>query len=248
MSGSAPSAPPGAAATSRPVGRPPRVDREAIADAVLEIGLGNATMAAVADRLGISVAGLYYHVRNRKELLVLAAERSLSLVALPDDRGQHWAQWLREWARYSFAALTDEPEVFRQYVEGAVSTERVLEVADIVIQVLSRHGFSPDEALDAWSAVGTVAVGAAAEVAGQAAATAGGRPPAAEWHRVLATRDGQLPGVRQVTVEQRVDVQTRFENELTTMLVGIAARRGERWDDVATSDGVKPEHEQPAAV
>ena len=60
------------------IGRPPRIDRTAIAEAVLELGLDGISMKAVADHLGVSVAGLYHHVANRHELLVLAAERSLS--------------------------------------------------------------------------------------------------------------------------------------------------------------------------
>lgn len=210
---------------SRPVGRPPKVDRATIADAVLEVGLSRATMATVANHLGISVPGLYYHVRNRKELLLLAAERTLAAVELPEDRGQHWTEWLREWARYSRQALADEPEVFRQYLEGALATERVVEVADSVIRVLARHGFTPREALAAWAAVGSVAVGAAAQSVGQSAATAAGRSPAAEWHRILAAR-----GVRTEAFGMEFDLEASFEDELTTMLIGLAARRGESWE------------------
>jgi AcrR family transcriptional regulator len=220
------------ATAPRPVGRPPRVDRDAIADAVLQIGLSRATMAAVADRLGMSAAGLYYHVRNRKELLILAAERSLAAVELPEDRGQHWAEWLREWARYSHQSLAGEPEVFRQYLEGAVATERVVEVADSVIRVLARHGFTPSEAVAAWAAVGTLAVGAAAKSLRQAAATASGRPAVAEWHRILAARpEDELPGARRVTADVLAHGgSAAFEDELTTLLIGIAVRRGEPWE------------------
>ena len=69
------------------VGRPARIDRDAIAEAVLELGLDGISMKAVADHLGVSVAGLYHHVSNRRELLVLAAERSLS----PRRRRRTWA-------------------------------------------------------------------------------------------------------------------------------------------------------------
>ena len=60
------------------VGRPARIDRTAIAEAVLDLGLDGISMKAVADHLGVSVAGLYHHVANRRELLVLAAEHSLA--------------------------------------------------------------------------------------------------------------------------------------------------------------------------
>src|ERR1700723_2087576 len=86
---------------ARRVGRPARIDRQAIADAVLELGLAQSNMKTVAERLGVSVPGLYHHVRNRKELLLLAAERSMAQLQLPNHEGKHWSEWLREWARYS---------------------------------------------------------------------------------------------------------------------------------------------------
>ena len=67
------------------VGRPARIDRDAIAEAVLELGLDGISMKAVADHLGVSVAGLYHHVSNRRELPG-AGGRALALHE-PDARG-----------------------------------------------------------------------------------------------------------------------------------------------------------------
>lgn len=223
---------------TRPVGRPARIDRTAIADAVLAVGLANASMKTVAEHLGMSVPGLYHHVRNRKELLLLAAERSMASMALPEHRGQHWTEWLREWARYSRAALVEDPVVFEQFLAGAVSWERVVEVADSVIRVLTAQGFTPAEALQAWDAVGRLALGAAAEAVRLSASARSGRPPLAEWHRVLAAHPGdELPGARSVVDAQPWDLEVLFEDELATMLVGIAARRGEPWAHLVPGDG-----------
>src|SRR5690606_37828697 len=97
----------GAGGLPRRVGGPPRIDRAAIARAVTEIGLDEVTVKRVADHLGVSVPGLYHHVRGRDDLLRLAAEHSLARLRLPEDRGQHWAVWLREWARYARAAFAE---------------------------------------------------------------------------------------------------------------------------------------------
>jgi AcrR family transcriptional regulator len=60
----------GPAVSARPrVGRPPSIDRSMIADAAAEIGLENLTMKAVAERLGVSVTGLYHHVAGRDDLM-----------------------------------------------------------------------------------------------------------------------------------------------------------------------------------
>ena len=51
------------------IGRPPRIDLAAIADAVLVIGFDDVTMRRVADHLGVSVPGLYHYVKGRDDLL-----------------------------------------------------------------------------------------------------------------------------------------------------------------------------------
>ena len=63
-------------------GRPPSIDREAIAEAVFELGTANATMRRVAERLGVSLPGLYHHVKNKDELLRVAAQHA-------QRRGRH---------------------------------------------------------------------------------------------------------------------------------------------------------------
>ncbi len=217
----------------RRVGRPPRIDRAAIADAVLEIGLADSSMKAVAAHLGVSVPGLYHHVKNRKELLLIAAERSLARMRLPEDRGQHWSEWLREWARYSRRAFVEDPEVFDQFLRGAVSWERVVEVMDSVIQILTRQGFTADEALGTWEAVGRCTVGSAVDAIRQRWATDAGHPPLAELHRVLARHaPNELAGARAVVEALPVDREAEFDDEVTTLLVGIAVRRGEPWEPI----------------
>ena len=64
-------------AARRRVGRPPQISRQAIAEAAQQVGLGNLTLKAVADHLGVSVAGLYHHIRGKEDLLRLAADQAL---------------------------------------------------------------------------------------------------------------------------------------------------------------------------
>lgn len=227
------------------VGRPPRITRDDIAAAVLELGLGRSSMKAVAEHLGISVPGLYHHVRNRRELLELAAERSLSRVQLPEDRGQHWSEWLREWARWSRAALVEEPELFHQYVTSALTSEQTVEVLDSVIRVLARQGFTPRQAVAAFDAVAHCALGSVAEALRHRAAMEAGRPLGVEVRRILAQKGpDELPGVRAVVggaghgsspgglERTNAELEAEFEEGLTSLLVGIAVRRGEEWKAV----------------
>ena len=178
------------------VGRPARIDRDTIAEAVLELGLGGISMKAVADHLGVSVAGLYHHVSNRRELLVLAAERSLSQAPTPEDRGQHWDEWLREWARHVYRSFVDQPEVLSQWMTGALRWESMVDVIDSVILVLGRAGFDPSEAVAAFDTVARYAIGAAMHEIRLSGALKDGRSTLADLHATLARRPGELPGVR----------------------------------------------------
>jgi AcrR family transcriptional regulator len=224
--------------STRPVGRPPRIDRDAIADAVLELGLANVEMKQVAEHLGVSVAGLYHHVANRKELLLLAAERWLSRRRLPEDRGQHWSEWLREWARYSRQAFIDEPQVFIEYLGGAISAEKTLEVYDSVLRVLTAQGFSPADALATWSAVGQLASGSAVDQIRLRAAAERGHPEPVELERLLAAHaPDELTGLRGTAGVTPPGPDELFEWQLTTLLIGVAVRRGEPWEPMAGDEG-----------
>jgi AcrR family transcriptional regulator len=215
------------AARQNKVGRPARIDREAIAEAVLELGLDGISMKAVADHLGVSVAGLYHHVANRRELLVLAAERSLSRARTPEDRGQYWDEWLREWARHVYRSFVDEPEVLSQWMTGALKWESMVDVIDSVIQVLGRADFDPPAAVAAFETVARYAVGAAMHEIRQLGALREGRSTLAELHATLALHPGELPGVRALLETPPIPSGHEFDDLLTTVLIGIAVRRGD---------------------
>src|SRR3954467_15646623 len=121
------------------VGRPARISRPAIAEAALELGIDDdLTMKRGAGHLGVSVPGLYHYVKGRGDLLRLAAEHALSQVRLPEDAGQHWATWLREWARYIHDVLAGQPELVNQFINGGLDDDRLIEVIGRTLDVLHR--------------------------------------------------------------------------------------------------------------
>jgi len=216
------------------VGRPARIDRTAIAEAVLELGLDGISMKAVVDHLGVSVAGLYHHVGNRRELLVLAAEHSLSRVATPEDTGQHWDEWLREWARHVYRSFVEEPEILVQFMNGGLRWDAMGDVLDSVIRVLGRAGFDPVEAMAAFDTLAQNAVGAAVQEIRLRAATSEGRSSLSELHRMVAGRPpDELVGLRALLDLPPIRTAPDFEDHLTTVLVGLAVRRGDKWQPVA---------------
>ncbi|HZJ27662.1 MAG TPA: TetR/AcrR family transcriptional regulator C-terminal domain-containing protein [Acidimicrobiia bacterium] len=217
----------------RRVGRPPKLDRQMIAEAAHELGLSGLTMKAVADRLGVSVPGLYHHIEGKGDLMRLAAEYSAGRIELPEDRGQHWAVWLCEWARYNRAAFMAQPELLKQFIEGAVSTDRTAATIEIVLAKLGRDGFSVAEAWRAYGTISDFAVGAAVIGLRERRASEQGRPAIAEFHRVLAQSGPEdFPQLRRMLPELSVDVGDAFGERLLLVIRGLCEDRGERWSTV----------------
>jgi len=128
------------------LGRPPRVTPAQIAEAALAIGLDQATIRNVAERLDMSVPGLYHHVRTREELLAMAAAHSLGALPLPEDHGQPWTEWLLEYGRFVFDALVAQPEIVGQILAGTYSTVRLAQHLEQIFAVLTAQGFTVAEA------------------------------------------------------------------------------------------------------
>lgn len=77
------------------------LDRERIIQAVLALlrdeGLGSISMRKIADSLDVKAASLYYHIKDKEQLMHLLAEQISSDVNLPNE-SLDWQEQLREWA------------------------------------------------------------------------------------------------------------------------------------------------------
>ncbi|MCU1392454.1 MAG: TetR family transcriptional regulator [Ilumatobacteraceae bacterium] len=215
--------------TAARTGRPPRIDRAAIARAVIELGFDRVTMKSTAAHMGMSVPGLYHYVKGRDELLRLAAEYSLASVAIPQFTGQDWQTWLREWARYTRTTMSAHPEVLEQFLTGGIDSTRHVEVVEHILAVLVDHGFAPVDAQHAWLMVSAIALGTAAMDIGEATARVDGRPWIARVHGELARhRSDELPVTRALVAQGFAPEPDRdFERSLDVAIAGIGALRNE---------------------
>src|ERR1700741_3108598 len=75
------------AASQRPRGRPPRIDREAVLDTAIGLhdaeGVGALTMRRLASELGVSAMTPYRHVGSKDELLMVLVDRLAARLACP---------------------------------------------------------------------------------------------------------------------------------------------------------------------
>jgi AcrR family transcriptional regulator len=104
-------------------GRPAGVTTAEIAEAALDLGLEKATIRNVAERLGMSVPGLYHHVRTREDLLAMAAAHSLGAVELPPPEGLDLGEWLTQYGRFVFDALVAQPVASRTPCSAAPTSK-----------------------------------------------------------------------------------------------------------------------------
>ncbi|HEY8524562.1 MAG TPA: helix-turn-helix domain-containing protein [Acidimicrobiales bacterium] len=216
------------------VGRPPRISRQAIAEAAHELGLDGLTLRDVADHLGVSIAALYHHVSGKDDLMRLAAEYTAARVPRPADRGQHWAVWLYEWAVYNFDAFVSQPGLLAQYLDGAISAEAIADNVDTILGVLVRQGFSPLAANEAYELVTSCALGLAVTAIRERRAEADGRPTAEAFRQLLAGRDpGELVHLRRLLDEVAAAGRAPFHARIATVLRGIALEHDQDWEPIA---------------
>jgi AcrR family transcriptional regulator len=214
-------------------GRPPRINRAMIAEAAHEIGLDGLTLRAVADRLDVSIAALYHHVSGKEDLLRMVAEESTRAVPLPVDEGQHWAQWLCDWAHYNHDIFAAQPGLLEQYMGGAVGLDAVVHNLDRILDVLVREGFEVGDANTAYSLVSSCAIGAVVGEHWEGAAGQEDGDFATAFRRVVAAAPKrQLTRVRQLAKTKRLSRRESLDRRIDIVLEGIAAEYGLAWQPV----------------
>ena len=112
---------------------------------VQDEGLEALTMRALADRLNVKAASLYWHVRDRRELLELLAESILEKV--PATRGAGWRLGILNAAAALRMALVSQQDADRILLEVSDAIQR----SDVYLRVkgqLEKAGMQPSEAAD----------------------------------------------------------------------------------------------------
>lgn len=104
---------------SRRPSAPPKtpLTREAIVDAALRVldreGMDGLSMRRVGEELGTGAASLYWHVRNKEELLQLLFERAMGEIDLPTPDPTRWREQLKDLGRQSRALMRRHRDIGR---------------------------------------------------------------------------------------------------------------------------------------
>jgi len=213
------------------------VTRERIVAVALELldegGLDGLTLRRLAERLGIRAPTLYWHVRDKRELLDLLAgailEEALAAWREPQP-GQPWWDWLTARARVMRAALLAHRDS-ALVVSGNRPTSSSLPGIERQLRALADAGFTPADGLLALLTLNAYVLGdvldiqaedgrpapAASDADPPGAAAGAGAPPGAGAFPLLRAATGSLSSPDE-----------RFEYGLEVLIDGLRARLAER--------------------
>jgi AcrR family transcriptional regulator len=208
---------------TRERGRPPLVTVEQLREAILAIRGREPTMDDLAERLGVSRATLYTHVRGQEALRELACDTVLEKWELSEAApGVHWAVWARQYA-WELRNKFDEYPVLLHGLRPQAGGQM-----NHVEQVIARFvdlGLDVGTAFYTYYALMSLTVGT-----GISSAVARFEPESATRMLAEALRStpGEVPHLRTILegpVFQLVD--SVFDDLVCFTLTGIASRRGE---------------------
>ena len=125
-------------------GRRPRVSRDQVLDAALELadegGLAAVTMASVGARLGVEAMSLYRHIGNKEEMLDGLVDRIYAEIEVPVD-ARDWRDAHRRRAVSANAALRRHPWAIGLMESRAQPGPANLAHHDAMTAILLRAGF-----------------------------------------------------------------------------------------------------------
>ncbi|MEU0237968.1 TetR/AcrR family transcriptional regulator C-terminal domain-containing protein [Nocardiopsis sp. NPDC006198] len=173
------------------------VDRRTIVEAALGLlddeGLDRLTVRRLAERLGVKSPALYWHFRDKRELLDRMAEH-LRPPQSPPGPGEDWRSWSLRRARERRAALLSHRDAAR-VVAGSRAGAATLAAFDAELAVLVGFGFGPVRAVRAAVLVDHYVVGSVLQQQADAQrhADAGETPPEDLPEEARAALTGATP-------------------------------------------------------
>lgn len=207
-----------------------RLSKAAVVQAGLDVldeaGIDGVTVRAVAGRLGVQAPALYWHVRDKQDLLDEMATEiwrrvSAELAALPD--GQPWDQAMAAFAAITRRALLSHRDGAKVFSGTYLTDASVLEAQEERLAQTVQQGFTLADVIRAYSLLYSFTVGFCIEeqAVAQAAATGDDRYSLARRAERLNSRTHPL--VRQAGPEIFGDPDVRF-TDLVTVIIDATSR------------------------
>jgi TetR/AcrR family transcriptional regulator, tetracycline repressor protein len=193
-------------------------------------GLEAVTIRRLAQELGVTPMALYWHFKNKDELLAGAADHALARVKATRDPGDPWQKQLRTMVEALVGVMREYPSlpVLMQVVDNDQLASFTRATND-ALELLSRAGFGLDESYWVASYLLNGAVGLVAAEPG----CAPGKLPAeaAEWRRQKRLALEKLPAEEYPmvvayarTLEDEPDVERYYAFGIDLLMAAVEAR------------------------
>ena len=148
----------------RRAARPP-LSREQIVGAALRLvdaeGVEALSLRRLAEALGVTPMSIYWHVRDKAELLELVGHAVLLEIVIPASRGD-WRDQLRDVHQSMFAGFLRHPNTGEVLVGRARFGAGGLALFERILTILLDAGCSPESAWDAYQSLYVFTLGSMA--------------------------------------------------------------------------------------
>lgn len=197
--------------------------RAAVVDRAVELadaeGLGAVTVRRLTHELGVTPMALYWHFRNKQELLAGVADRALAEIDLATDSSPPWPDQLAALLGAMVATLRAHPWIPALLALAEFQSSSYLAVLERMLEILRQAGFPAEQATRvAWQALRT-AVSLVGEQPGGAAHPHGDGHEQAR--REVCARLQALPPERFPRIVEAAEPLSRCDVPDADLAVGI---------------------------
>lgn len=207
-----------------------KLDADAIGAAALELldetGLDGLTMRKVATALNVQAPALYWHVKNKQELLDVMARAvfvdAASGVEAP-RREVSWQDWMAELAGRLRHAMLRHRDGGRLLAGTNVGDDSLWRTIELTLRTLEDAGFGPVDAGRVFPILLHYTIGFVIEEQARTGVDYGADNPYAQIEQVVDA-DRYPRTARMVADQAAVDPGTEFDHGLRVILAGIQAR------------------------
>ena len=134
-------------------GRPARLSREIIFDAVARRADPEWTMAAIAADLGVTPHALYYYFPNKQTLLKAFGKSVMAELQLPECVGGQWSVWLRAVVTTFYDLAVRHPALAQPDGPVLLEHQASVELLEELLGTLVQCGFDVEDAANALALV-----------------------------------------------------------------------------------------------
>lgn len=217
-----------------------RIDRKLVVDAALrllnEVGLDGLTLRRIAKELNVQAPALYWHFKNKQELLDEMATEMLRRMTTPlrgTDPGETWQDALSDACRALRRGLLGYRDGGKVFSGTRMTDESYAMPLDALLGLLTTAGFSAQQAARAWWTAYNFTVGVVIEeqsVYPEPGDPADRRPENRDPAYDLANRSQrigeQYPLAMSAGDEMFGDLERSFEEGLRIIVAGVEATTG----------------------